>query len=106
MVVCREEDAYLLQACSHLNDQQTALCTKIERDFLRQLAGGCSTPISALAEVRHNEVYFKGSILSVDGDRKAAIEKRIAIEDAIESGITAAKELLLNGGKEIADSFK
>ena len=106
MVVCRQEDAYLQNACSHLNDQQTALCTKIERDFLRQLAGGCSTPISALAEVQHNEVYFKGSILSVDGDRKAAIEKRIAIEDAIESGITAAKELLLNGGKEIADSFK
>ena len=106
MVVCRQEDAYLMKACSHLNDQHTALCTKIERDFLRQLAGGCSTPISALAEVRENEIYFKGSILSVDGQRKAAIEKRVAIEDAIESGITAANELLMNGGKEIADSFK
>jgi hydroxymethylbilane synthase len=106
MVVCRKEDAYLMNACSHLNDHQTALCTKIERDFLRQLAGGCSTPISALAEVQENEIYFKGSILSVDGQRKAAIEKRVAIKDAIESGIAAANELLMNGGKEIADSFK
>ena len=50
MVVCRKEDDYTFEACSHFNDERTALCTKIERDFLRALLGGCSTPISALAD--------------------------------------------------------
>ena len=49
MVVCREDDDYCLHACIHFNDIRTALCTRIERDFLRTLLGGCSTPISGLA---------------------------------------------------------
>jgi hydroxymethylbilane synthase len=52
VVVCREEDESALNACQSLNDEATALCTKIERDFLSALMGGCSTPISAFAEVR------------------------------------------------------
>lgn len=106
MVVCRQEDNYLKEACGHLNDHQTALCTKIERDFLRKLAGGCSTPISALAEIKNMEIHFNGNILSVDGQRKAAIEKKVAIEEADDLGILAATELLSNGGKEIADDFR
>src|SRR5215813_757627 len=43
MVVCREGDDYCLDASENFNDSDTALCTKIERDFLRTLLGGCST---------------------------------------------------------------
>lgn len=106
MVVCREKDENLKQACLHLNDQSTALCTKIERDFLRKLAGGCSTPISALATIKNNEVSFNGNILSVDGRKKAAIEKKVSLQAADDLGTVAATELLQNGGKEIADGFK
>ena len=35
MVVCRKEDNYTLEACRNFNDESTALCTKIERDFLQ-----------------------------------------------------------------------
>ena len=34
MVVCRKEDNDTLEACRNFNDESTALCTKIERDFL------------------------------------------------------------------------
>jgi hydroxymethylbilane synthase len=44
-----------------LNDDATALCTKIERDFLRALLGGCATPISALANGK-KEIFFSGEI--------------------------------------------
>src|SRR4030095_6093295 len=73
MVVCREDDRYSLDACNNFNDIDTALCTKIERDFLKTLLGGCSTPISALAEVKRKYVYFRGNILSLDGKEKADI---------------------------------
>ena len=51
-IACRNDDAFSFDTCNALNDRDTALCTKIERDFLRALLGGCSTPISALAEDR------------------------------------------------------
>ncbi|HEV2355585.1 MAG TPA: hydroxymethylbilane synthase, partial [Puia sp.] len=50
LVACRSDDEETSKRCEALNDPESALCTKIERDFLRTLLGGCSTPISALAE--------------------------------------------------------
>ncbi|HTB53244.1 MAG TPA: hydroxymethylbilane synthase [Ferruginibacter sp.] len=105
-VVCREGDDYALSACQHFNDNDTATCTKIERDFLRALLGGCSTPISALAEIKNNELIFKGNILSIDGKDKLAIEKTISIKDIDGLGTKAANELLINGGQKIADSIR
>ena len=106
MVVCREEDEFSLNACNHFNDADTALCTKIERDFLRTLLGGCSTPISALAEVVNSEVHFRGNILSIDGKDKVEIEKKLPVIDATGLGTTVANELLNKGGREIADSIR
>lgn len=106
MVVCREEDKEIATVCQAFNDADTALCTKIERDFLRALLGGCSTPISALAEIKNGQVHFQGNILSVDGQQKASIEKTIARDTASEAGSLFAKELLANGGQAIADSIQ
>ncbi|MES1223554.1 MAG: hydroxymethylbilane synthase [Bacteroidota bacterium] len=106
VVVCREDDTDSLKACANFNDETTALCTKIERDFLRILLGGCSTPISALAEVNNSEIHFRGNILSLDGKEKVEVEKRIDIEKATGLGKIAAEELLNNGGKKIADSIR
>lgn len=106
MVVCREDDKAVADLCAVFNDADTALCTRIERDFLRALLGGCSTPISALAEVKNGQVYFQGNILSVDGQQKASIEKTIDLPEAPEAGIQLAAEILANGGQAIADSIR
>lgn len=106
MVVCREDDQFCMDACQHLNDNDTAVCTKIERDFLRALLGGCSTPISALAEVKGDEIFFQGNILSVDGKEKVSIEKTIMLNASINPGETAAKELLNKGADKIADAIR
>ncbi|MBO9572745.1 MAG: hydroxymethylbilane synthase [Chitinophagaceae bacterium] len=67
MVVCRENDVNVLDACSLFNDATTALCAKMERDYLRALMGGCTTPISALAIKNGDIINFHGSICSDDG---------------------------------------
>ena len=105
MVVCRENDIFCLDACQQFNDTGTALCTKIERDFLRALLGGCSTPISALAEIRNDTVYFRGNIVAVDGSAKIAIEKSVNILEANRLGYLAAKEILEQGGQAIVDTI-
>jgi len=106
MVMCRKDDIETLNACNQLNDTSTALCTRIERDFLRTLLGGCSTPISALAVEKDNKIHFKGNILSLDGSKKVEVEKSIVSANAAELGKTAAKELLANGGKTIAEEIR
>jgi hydroxymethylbilane synthase len=103
VVVCREEDIHSYEACQSFNDQATALCTKIERDFLSKLMGGCSTPIGAIAEIESEEVYFRGNLLSRDGSRKFEIEKILPIEMALYMGLSAAEDLLNQGGQEITD---
>jgi hydroxymethylbilane synthase len=106
MVVCRENDPFVLESCQPCNDPDTALCTKIEREFLRTLLGGCSTPISALATIQKGVLIFTGNILSPDGSRKAQTEKKAPVADASDIGKEAAFELLRHGGSQIADSIK
>jgi hydroxymethylbilane synthase len=106
VVVCREADDYCVNACNQFNDTETYLCTKIERDFLRTLLGGCSTPISALAQVKENEIHFIGNILSVDGKLKKSIEASGSLYDSSDLGTRSAIKLLQQGGQEIADTIR
>jgi hydroxymethylbilane synthase len=106
MVVCREEDDFAFEACQGFHDEVTALCTTIERDFLSALLGGCSTPISALAEIIEGTVYFRGNIVSPDGKEKAAIEKKLPVAESANLGVSAAKEILLQGGHPIVEEIR
>jgi len=106
MVVCREDDDYAYKSCQIFNHEETALCTKIERDFLSALMGGCSTPISACAEVKDGQVHFKGNILSPDGHQIAESSSIKPLKDAGDSGFIGAKNILENGGQAIIDKMK
>ena len=106
MVVCREDDSFASDSCQLFNDADTALCTLIERDFLRTLMGGCSTPISALAEVRNGQVSLRGNIVTPDGVQKTEIEKSVAKSAADNLGVLAANELIVKGGQVIVDSIR
>lgn len=95
-IVCRNDDTFSFDVSHQLNDTDTQLCTKIERDFLRGLLGGCSTPISALAVIENKKIIFKGNICSPDGKKKIEIEKEVKIESSEDLGTVAANELLRN----------
>ena len=121
IVVCREDDHHAFESCQLLNDEETALCTKIERDFLSALLGGCSTPISAFAEVKNGNVHFKGNIVSPDSYHMAECNSEYPLASADprlwkrlqilrgpiqDLGLRAAKDILANGGQVIIDEMK
>ncbi len=106
LVVAMEEDNYSLEALSTLNHKSTEICTRIERDFLRTLEGGCTAPIGALVKISNNELIFKGCLFSLDGKQKIEIEKRIAPEQADGFGILCGEEVLQNGGKRLMEEIK
>ena len=96
MVVCRSGDDAAFNTCRSFHHNHTALCATIERDFLKTLMGGCSTPISALAAVAGDQVIFRGNICSVDGSNLEAIKSQRAISEAGNMGLRAANDLLQN----------
>lgn len=106
-IACRDQDQYSYNCCRLLNDEPTAICTKLERDFLRTLSGGCSTPISALAVIQNNKIIFRGNLCSVDGNEKINVEKEAPIDNASDLGITAGKQILENEqAREIISEIK
>lgn len=105
VVVCREKDNFCADACMLFNDANTALCVKIERDFLKTLLGGCSTPISALAEVNNDTIIFKGNIVTPGGEKKIETSAAVLIDFADDAGVQSAIDILEKGGQEITDSI-
>lgn len=106
VVVCRGEDDYCRQACSPLNDLTTALCTRIERDFLRTLMGGCTTPISAYAFIENNTIIFSGELCSLDGTELLSIQEEASLAQAATVGISAAEKILAQGGDKIVAQIR
>lgn len=105
-VVCRENDPEAETICKTLNHHQTAVCTGIERSFLRSLKGGCSIPIAALAVAEKDNILFRGNILSLDGIRKVEVEMEFELDNYEHAGKLAATKLLAEGGDKIAQELK
>jgi len=94
VIVCRDSDLDIYNYCKAFNDENAERCTFIERSFLRELQGGCTTPISALALIENDNITFKGSICSYDGKIKIDVQKEFRTSEYERAGIEAARELL------------
>lgn len=106
LVVAKENDAYCLNALSHLDHTDSKICVHIEREFLRKLEGGCTAPIGALAKIKGDQIHFTGVLFSLDGKDKIEVNKMIKLEDRQNFGIQCAQEVLNNGGKELMKRIK
>lgn len=106
LVVAMENDKYTREALSKLNDPDSALATKIERDFLRTLEGGCTAPIGALAQIKDQKVFFEGVVFSLDGKQKIEIKKDVKLSEAKGFGEICAKEVLAKGGDKLMQEIR
>ena len=89
-----------------INHSETEICTKIERDFLNKLEGGCTAPIGAHAKIINNYIEFRGIILSIDGRDKIEIRETEKIENNLNIGIKFAEKIIAMGGNKILNSLK
>ncbi|RQO30263.1 hydroxymethylbilane synthase [Taibaiella sp. KBW10] len=106
MIVCRSEAPEVRDVCNQFNDADTALCVTIERDFLKALMGGCSTPISALARVHNGIIHFQGNICSPDGKELLETEQNFSMEEKEQAGQKAAQVLLEKGAGKIVAAIR
>ena len=106
MVVAMENDPELCEICSQLNHEETDICTGLEREFLRELEGGCSAPIGALAYIDNdNIVNLKGVLLTVDGSKKLEAALTAPLGKHQNLGIDCAKSILSRGGKRLMNEL-
>ena len=102
MVVAMEDDEEIREACAQLNHEETDTCVTLEREFLRELEGGCSAPIGALSYInKENIVTLKGVLLNVDGSKKLEAELTAPLGKHKNLGIDCAKSILARGGKRL-----
>lgn len=106
VVVALQDDDYSIQATKQLNHKESDICTRVEREFLQVLEGGCTAPIGAYARITNNNILFKGILLSLDGGAKIETEKIVALNNSEGAGKSLALEILENGGKELMKSIK
>lgn len=106
VVVALEKDDFCLEATRKLNHRETDICTRIERDFLRTLEGGCSAPIGALAKIIDQQIWFKGGLFSLDGKQKFEIEKTIPLSEFDDFGVKCANQLLKEGARDLMEEIK
>lgn len=106
MIASKKENDMLSGILKSLNDKTTEICAKVERDFLRELEGGCTAPIGALAFVSEKQLFFRGILLTIDGKKDVYLERKAAVSQANTIGKTWAQEALSNGGFEIMEEIK
>ncbi|HEY9256347.1 hydroxymethylbilane synthase [Chitinophaga sp.] len=106
VTVCREDDTFCREACAVFNHEETALATHIEREFLRTLMGGCTTPISAYAYIQNNTVHFSGELCSLDGTGFFSISREVPLAQAQHLGQEAAEDIMAQGGAEIVAQIR
>ena len=106
VVVAKSDRTDLKEALALINHSNTALEAQLEREFLRQLEGGCSSPIGAIAKVADEEVIFKGGLFSLDGTKAVTVEKRSTRSNAVSDVSLWVDEVLKSGGEEILKELR
>ncbi|MCB4798403.1 hydroxymethylbilane synthase [Neotamlana laminarinivorans] len=106
MIAALAENDFAVEACEHLNHEETEICTTIEREFLNKLEGGCTAPIGALAKIKDEEVSFKGILLSKDGSKKIEVTRVEKLGKHHDIATYASNYIIERGGKRLMDDIK
>lgn len=100
-IECRSNDTELLTLLSRLEDKSTRQRVMAERAMNRSLQGGCQVPIGAYAELQGDELWLRGLVGSIDGQRILRAEIRGQASDAEALGVKVARALLAQGADKL-----
>jgi hydroxymethylbilane synthase len=129
-IECRIDDDTMNGILSFFDHQETSICVRSERAFLKKLEGGCQVPIAAYArlipkdqklrssedkvstsetlsfssfQLRDVMLVLNGLVGSVSGDRIIRGSLKGAPEDAESLGTQLGDDLLSRGAREILE---
>jgi hydroxymethylbilane synthase len=88
-----------------LNHPETAHCVRAERAFSRALGGSCQIPLGGYALLENGQIWLRGFVASVDGQKIVEGEIRGPIEQDEILGQALADQLRAAGATEILASL-
>jgi hydroxymethylbilane synthase len=100
-IECRGDRGDVRRLLEPLNDSSTELCVRAERAVARTLAGSCTVPLAAYAEISGGTLRVRGYVGAPDGTRVARAEIEGPAEDADALGVALAGKLRNLGAAEI-----
>lgn len=105
-IMSRENDTRVRDILANIHDENVALCTQIERDFLNELEGGCSAPIGAFAEIKNGKVHLETNMLHLDGSGLIKVSISKPVSEARNLGREAADLARKQGADEIVKALR
>ena len=90
----RNENTYVQELCIQIEDSETKIAITEERNFVKEVGGGCKVPIAAHVQVNESMVVMNGMMVCSNGIDlvKECIERTVDESHAI--GNILAKNLL------------
>jgi len=86
-----------------LNDKDTFLCSKIERDFISKIGAGCSAPVACNATIDEDVINLQAMIGYPDGSHSMYKNLTALVSHCDELGSTLANDFILDGALEILE---
>ena len=97
-ITMRTGDTATAGRLAAIDDHDSSVALASERAFLDVLDGSCRTPIGGFAELAGGGIRFRGIIVSPDGARAHATERRGSVDEGASLGADAGAELRERGG--------
>ena len=88
---------------SILNDEDAIIETRVERDFITVLQGGCQVPIGVNAEIKGDSIHVKAILGLPDGSELIVEEMSASKADYAPVGKALAQKVLDKGARTLLD---
>ena len=95
------ENVEILGILSCLNNENSRIMSKIERDFIKELEGGCQVPIGINAEIVGGSVKIRAILGLPDGSEILQETQTLPLNSCENAGVLLAKEFIKKGAKEL-----
>jgi len=95
------DNEFMREIAMSLNDEQSYLCTKLERDFVAKIGAGCSAPVAVNAVIDGDKMTIKTMLGYPDGTH--IMEKMLTspVGNSDDLGNQLAESLIAEGALEI-----
>jgi hydroxymethylbilane synthase len=86
-----------------LNDENTYICTKVERDFVSAIGAGCSAPVAVNAVIHHAEIKVRAMLGYPDGTHIMQKELNRTLDTYETLGLELAELMIAEGALDILE---
>jgi len=96
-----QDDEKVREIAEFLKDEDTFICTQIERDFISKIGAGCSAPVACNAVKNGDDITFRVMLGFPDGTNVINEKVTLHVDDCENLGSEIADKMIANGAMEL-----